>query len=82
MSVNRRGFFQRMSTGLCGAALTYLHGKDGIADGAEHRPPDLAPRPSHFAAKGRSVIHLFMNGGPSQMDLFDPKSALDKHHGQ
>src|SRR5437763_6225749 len=79
MSVNRRDFFQRMSGGLCGAALTCLLGEDlRAADG----PRDLAPRAPHFAAKARSVIHLFMNGGPSQMDLFDPKPALDKHHGE
>src|SRR5437763_5507107 len=79
MSVNRRDFFQRMSGGLCGAALTCRLGEDlRAADG----PRDLTPRPPHFPAKARSVIHLFMNGGPSQMDLFDPKPALDKHHGQ
>jgi hypothetical protein len=79
MSVNRRGFFQRMSGGLCGAALTYLLGENlRAAEG----PRDLTPRVPHFPAKARSVIHLFMNGGPSQMDLFDPKPALDKHHGQ
>ena len=32
--------------------------------------------------KAKAVIHLFMNGGPSQMDLFDPKPELDKHHGK
>jgi hypothetical protein len=84
MSMNRRGFFESMSGGICGAALTYLLGHD-LARGSESsasRPADLTPRPSHFPAKARSVIHLFMNGGPSQMDLFDPKPALDKHHGE
>jgi hypothetical protein len=76
MSMNRRDFFQRMSGGLCGAALAYLVGQDRL------RAADLTPRAAHFPAKARSVIHLFMNGGPSQMDLFDPKPALDKHHGQ
>jgi hypothetical protein len=79
MSVSRRGLFQRMSGGLCGAALAWLLGEDlRAAEG----PRDLAPRAPHFPAKARSVIHLFMNGGPSQMDLFDPKPALDKHHGR
>ena len=87
--LNRRGFFQRMSSGLCGAALTYLVGQDLLrgsrlqaGEGEGPRPADLRPRPPHFPAKARSVIHLFMNGGPSQMDLFDPKPMLDKHHGQ
>ena len=42
----------------------------------------MAPRPPHFAPKARAVIHLFMNGGPSPMDLFDPKPALDRLHGK
>src|SRR5437868_9586341 len=42
----------------------------------------LAPRPPHFPAKARQVVHLFMNGGPSQVDTFDPKPLLDKYHGK
>jgi hypothetical protein len=42
----------------------------------------LAPRPPHFAAKATSVIFLFMDGGPSQVDTFDPKPRLDREHGQ
>jgi hypothetical protein len=79
--MNRRDFFQRMSGGLCGAALTYLLGQSA-AEAAEQRLPGLEPRQPHFPGKARSVIHLFMNGGPSQMDLFDPKPMLDKHHGE
>jgi hypothetical protein len=89
MGVDRRGFFQRVSGGICGAALTYLFGQDLLrgspppaAAGAANRPAGLAPRAPHFPARARSVIHLFMNGGPSQMDLFDPKPLLDRHHGQ
>src|SRR5262245_7678952 len=78
--MNRRGFFHRMSGGICGAALTYWLRRDLAA--AEGRPADLKPRAPHFPPKATSVIHLFMNGGPSQMDLFDPKPMLDKHHGE
>jgi hypothetical protein len=42
----------------------------------------LAPRPGHFAPRARRVIFLFMNGGPSHVDTFDPKPALARHHGQ
>ena len=42
----------------------------------------LAPRRTHFAAKARSVIFLYMDGGPSQVDTFDPKPRLDREHGQ
>ena len=43
---------------------------------------DLRPKPTHHPAKATSVIQLFMNGGPSQMDLFDPKPLLNKMDGQ
>jgi plasmid stabilization system protein ParE len=42
----------------------------------------LAGKPSHFRARAKHVIHLFMNGGPSQVDTFDPKPALVTHHGK
>ena len=42
----------------------------------------LAPKMPHFAAKAQRVIFLFMNGGPSQVDTFDPKPALEKYAGQ
>jgi hypothetical protein len=76
--ISRRSFFNGMAGGICGAALLHLLGRDLRASA----PIDFKPRPAHFPAKARSVIHLFMNGGPSQMDLFDPKPQLDAHHGQ
>jgi hypothetical protein len=42
----------------------------------------LAPRPPRFPAKARRVVHLFMNGGPSHVDTFDPKPLLTKYHGK
>lgn len=42
----------------------------------------LAPRSPHFPAKAKRVIHLFMNGGPSHVDTFDPKPALEKYAGK
>ncbi len=42
----------------------------------------LAPRSPHFAPRARQVVHLFMNGGPSHVDTFDPKPLLAKYHGQ
>ncbi len=86
--LTRRGFFRQVSGGIRGAALTYLLSRDfgsRLLAGeplAEREAYDLKPRPPHFVPKAASVIHLFMNGGPSQMDLFDPKPMLDKHHGQ
>jgi hypothetical protein len=91
--LTRRGFFDRVSAGIQGAALTYLLGRDlygnaglqaaeGSGEAHPRRVYDLRPRAPHFPARARAVIHLFMNGGPSQMDLFDPKPLLTKHHGQ
>jgi hypothetical protein len=79
--VTRRGFFERMGAGVCGAALAYLHGLD-LKAAERSVPADLRPRRPHFPPRARAVIHLFMNGGPSHMDLFDPKPALDRHHGR
>src|SRR4051794_541998 len=50
--------------------------------GAEIVRDPLKPKPPHFPAKAKRVIYLFLNGGPSQMDTFDPKPMLDKYHGQ
>src|ERR1700719_741830 len=81
LDVTRRSFFGRVAGGLHGAALATLLTRDLY--GNEARPvADLKPRPPHFAPKAKAVIHLFMNGGPSQMDLFDPKPVLDKHNGE
>src|SRR5439155_2642544 len=42
----------------------------------------LAPKQPHFRPRAKRVVHLFMNGGPSHVDTFDPKPALDKYHGR
>ncbi len=70
----RRQFFSRIADGLHGAALMSLLGGDLNAA----QTFDLTPKAPHFAAKAKSVIHLFMNGGPSQVDLFDPKPKLQQ----
>jgi hypothetical protein len=58
------------------AALLHDQGRSQTATGP------LAPRRPHFPAKARSVIFLYMDGGPAQMDTFDPKPRLDREHGQ
>ena len=87
--VSRRAFFDRVSDGIYGAALASVLSRDLYGASAEpatqdgHRASyELKPQVPHFAPKAKSIIHLFMNGGPSQMDLFDPKPMLDKHHGE
>ncbi len=78
--ISRRSFFQQVGTGLHGAALTWLLSRDLYATGTN--APHANLQQPHHEPHANSVIHLFMNGGPSQMDLFDPKPMLDKHHGE
>src|SRR4051812_8333274 len=83
MNKTRRDFFSTVADGLHGAALASLLGADLIAaktDLANDAPRifDLKPKPPHFAPKAKAVIQLFMNGGPSQVDLFDPKPTLTR----
>ena len=80
---SRRGFLNSMAGGLCGAALATLidEGPAQKLFAASAGSPGIE-RQTHFAPKAKSIIQLFMNGGPSQMDLFDPKPMLDKHHGE
>ena len=82
--VSRRGLFQQVGSALYVAALTQLLGRDLYAadEPARRRSFDLQPRRPDHAPRAKAVIHLFMNGGPSQMDLFDPKPELDKRHGE
>jgi len=94
---SRRDFFARTCDGVFGAALTQLlcqdffagtqalasqAGSDADTHAAFDPPSDLKPRLGHHPAKAKSVIQLFMNGGPSQMDLFDPKPELDRLDGK
>jgi hypothetical protein len=85
-TLTRRGFFDRVGSGFHGAALASLLGQDLFGSeslATHHNPePSLLPRSPHVPPAAQSVIHLFMNGGPSQMDLFDPKQKLDQLHGE
>lgn len=88
-SIDRRSFFDHVGGGIYGAALGSLLCQDVYATDetapSEDRSRtiyDLRPRAPHLRARANSVIHLFMNGGPSQMDLFDPKPELDRNHGK
>ena len=83
-SMTRRSFFETVSGGIYGAALAYLLQKDLEASEkpSGRRVYDLKPQQPHGMPKAQSMIHLFMNGGPSQVDLFDPKEELTKRHGE
>jgi hypothetical protein len=70
--------------GPCGSlALSWLLSQEGFAASIEaNNLNPLAPRLSHFPSKAKSVIFMFMVGGPSQIDLFDPKPELNRLNGQ
>ncbi|HYG78208.1 MAG TPA: DUF1501 domain-containing protein [Planctomycetota bacterium] len=78
---SRRTFLSDMGMGFTGLVLGSMLHRDGIvrAEGEIWRPPDGKP---HFAPKAKSVIWLFMLGGTSHMESFDPKPALNKYVGK
>lgn len=86
---SRRSFLWQNSLGFGSLALSSLMADQLRAEnsGDSQRIPqtvfnDLKPRSPHFPAKVKSVIFLFMEGGVSQVDSFDPKPMLEKYHGQ
>ncbi len=81
--LTRRDLLSRSGMGMASLGLAGLIGDAGAAAVSGDRGTNpLAPRAPHFAGKVKRVIHLFMNGGPSHVDTFDPKPLLDKHHGK
>ena len=84
LGLTRREFLNRCGVGFGSLGLAALLGGEGVApraNAADGLSP-MAPRAPHFPAKAKRVIHLFMNGGPSHVDTFDPKPSLDKYHGK
>ncbi len=77
----RREFFRNAGTGLASMALASLISEDRAAAAPAGRDW-LATRPGHHPARAKNVIWLFMEGGPSHIDLFDPKPKLNELHGQ
>jgi Protein of unknown function (DUF1501) len=67
--------------GYLGTAAQAADVAAGRGEGSPIRNP-LSPKAPHFPAKVKHVIHIYLNGGPSQVDTFDPKPLLKKHEGQ
>jgi hypothetical protein len=83
----RREFLWEAGAGFTGVALTALLSQDGFFNQARANAPaasanPLAPRQPHFPARCKSVIFLFMYGGPSQVDTFEYKPELYRLDGQ
>ena len=86
--ITRRDFLGHAGSGFGALALTAMLAQDGLlpapaqaAEKADFLNP-LAPKPVHMPAQAKSVIWLFMEGGPSHLETFDPKPTLQKLHGQ
>jgi hypothetical protein len=80
---SRRDLLRTSANGFGALALTSMLGEEAAA--AVAKPPAggaLAERPGHFPARAKRIIFLFMHGGPSQVDTFDPKPLLIRDHGK
>src|SRR5437868_299075 len=84
--LTRRDLLRRSGMGFGVLGLAGVLEQGGVLGGAARAATTdvlpLAPKKPHFAAKAQRVVHLFMNGGPSQVDTFDPKPLLAKYHGK
>lgn len=79
--MSRRRMLQTASLGFGALALQYMLGTED-ARAAARAGSDFVAKPAHYPGRAKSVILLMQNGGPSQMDLFDPKPELKKRDGQ
>ena len=77
--INRRDFIYGLGASVGALAFSSLLGCENSALGNAIKKP-LASKPAMFLPKAKSVIFLMMEGGPSHLDTFDPKPALDKYH--
>lgn len=84
--LSRRHFLATQTYSLGSLALAWLMSREGLL-AAPVKPPtlerpvyDLKPKQPHAEPKARAMISMFMQGGPSHVDLFDPKPELSKHH--
>lgn len=85
-ALSRRAFLERNAFGIGAMALAWLLNQEQLraapASVTHEAHQDLKPRPTHFPPRANAMISLFMHGGPSHMDLMDPKPELSKLHGQ
>lgn len=83
MHFSRRDLLCRLGGGVGALGLANVFADAGLLAAAPSSAVNpLAPKAPHFSAKAKRLIFLFMNGGPSHVDTFDPKSALTRHAGQ
>ena len=78
-SINRRQFLARAGMGFGALGLTSILQEEGLLNASTN---PLAPTKPHFGGKAKSVIWIFVNGGPSHVDTWDYKPELEKRDGQ
>ncbi len=78
----RRQVLSRLGGGFGGVVLNCLLGEAFATEEGTPAGSDLLPKQPHFPAKAKAVIQLFMHGGPSHVDLLDPKPLLEKYDGK
>jgi hypothetical protein len=81
LPLTRRQMLQRCGMGFAALGLANLMSSQGLLAAPGEANP-LTPKAPHFPARAKRVIHLFMNGGPSHVDTFDPKPTLTRLAGQ
>ncbi len=79
---SRRQWLNAATNGFGGLALTSMLAAPSQTNAAPRAVNPLAPRRPHHEPKAKAVIYLYMEGGPSAIDLFNPKPALDTWHGK
>ncbi len=80
--LTRREMLRNCASGFGAVAASALFADRGFGKLGAVEPHPLSPREPHFHARARNVIFLYMDGGPSQVDLFDHKPLLEKYHGR
>jgi len=85
LALSRRQFLNRCGMGMGTIGLASLMGSLGVVGNAQadaNFTNPLLPKPPQFSGRAKRVIHIFLNGGASHVDTFDPKPALDRWHGK
>src|ERR1051325_2268606 len=83
--LSRRQMLENSAVGFGAMALNSILQREGYAAEsalAKERTYDLKPKKPHFPAKAKNVIFIYVGGGPSTIDMFDPKPALMKYDGK
>jgi hypothetical protein len=81
-SISRRDFLRRTGGGFGSIALAALMAEQGLLAGTAGANAPGSPRQPHFVPRAKRVVFLFMSGGPSHLETFDPKPDLQRLHGQ